>query len=155
MSVAFRREGDDEHLEPRFELPIPPGPNIVTPRGLSLIEAKVAEWNAAVAAAPDEEARKKARRDLAYWNTRLSTARVADPPADDIAGIGSRVTFRLNGAERTIDIVGHDEAEPDAGRIAFSAPLAKVLVGTGEGDFADFAGTADAIEVLKTGKTPR
>ena len=154
MSVAFRREGDDEHLEPKFELPIPPGPNIVTPRGLSLIEAKVAEWNAAVAAAADEEARKKALRDLAYWNTRLSTARVADPPAEDIVGIGSRVTFRLNGAKRIIDIVGHDEAEPDAGRIAFSAPLAKALVGNGGGDFADFGGKTDAIEILKTAATP-
>ena len=36
MSVAFRREGDDEHLEPKFELPIPPGPNRVTARGLAL-----------------------------------------------------------------------------------------------------------------------
>ena len=154
MSVAFRRESDDEHLEPKFELPIPPGPNIVTPRGLSLIEAKVVEWNAAVAAASDDETRKKAKRDLAYWNTRLSTARVAEPPADDVVGIGSRVTFRLNGAERTIDIVGHDEAEPDAGRIAFSAPLAKALVGNGEGDFADFAGTAEAIEILRTEAAP-
>ena len=31
MSVAFRRESDEEHLEPKFELPIPPGPNYVTP----------------------------------------------------------------------------------------------------------------------------
>ncbi len=33
MSVAFRRESDEEHKEPRFELPIPPGPNLVTERG--------------------------------------------------------------------------------------------------------------------------
>jgi len=31
MSVAFRRESDEEHLEPKFELPVPPGPNFVTP----------------------------------------------------------------------------------------------------------------------------
>ena len=37
MSVAFRRESDEEHKEPRFELPIPPGPNLVTARGLKLI----------------------------------------------------------------------------------------------------------------------
>lgn len=148
MSVAFRRESDDEHLEPKFELPIPPGPNIVTPRGLSLIEAKVAEWNATVAAAPDEEARKKAKRDLAYWNTRLSTARVAEPPADDVVGIGARVTFRLNGKTRTIEIVGHDEADPATDRIAFSAPLAKAMIGAGEGDFVEFGGVEDAIEVV-------
>ena len=37
MSVAFRRDSDEEHKEPRFELPIPPGPNYVTERGLALI----------------------------------------------------------------------------------------------------------------------
>ena len=26
MSVAYRRDSDEEHFEPRFELPIPPGP---------------------------------------------------------------------------------------------------------------------------------
>lgn len=41
MSVAFRRESDDEHLEPVFELPIPPGPNLVTERGLALIRTQV------------------------------------------------------------------------------------------------------------------
>ena len=40
MSVAFRRESDEEHLEPKFELPFPPGPNLVTPRGLALIEGR-------------------------------------------------------------------------------------------------------------------
>ena len=39
--------------------------------------------------------------------------------------------FRLGGAERRIEIVGHDEADPDAGRIAFTAPLARALIGAG------------------------
>jgi transcription elongation GreA/GreB family factor len=148
MSVAFRRESDEEHLEPKFEIPLPPGPNIVTPRGMTMLEAKVSEWNAAAAAALDDDVRKKAKRDLAYWNTRLSTARIADPPAEGVIGIGSRVTFRLNGTERTIEIVGHDEAEPNGGRIAFSAPLAKAMIGAGPDDILDFAGKADAIEIL-------
>lgn len=29
MSVAFRREGDDEHMEPKFELPIPDRKSVV------------------------------------------------------------------------------------------------------------------------------
>lgn len=150
MSVAFRRESDDEHLEPKFELPLPPGPNIVTARGLALIEAKVAAWNAIVAAAPDDDARKRAKRDLACWNTRLSTARVADPPAEGVVGIGSTVTFQLNGNARTIEIVGHDEADPHAGRLAFGAPLAKAMIGSSPGDMLDFGGKADAIEILAT-----
>ncbi len=148
MSVAFRRESDDEHLEPKFAIPLPPGANIVTPRGLSLIQARVAEWNEAVAAAPDDEARKKALRDLDYWNTRLSTARVAEPPADDVVGIGSTVTFNYRSTTRTLHIVGHDEADPAAGSIAFAAPLAKAMIGSGRGDIVDFGD--ESIEVIET-----
>ena len=43
MSVAFRRESDDEHLEPKFEIPIPPGPNLVTARGLAMIGQRVSD----------------------------------------------------------------------------------------------------------------
>ncbi len=50
MSAAFRREGDDEHLEPKFERPIPVGPNLVTARGLRLIKERVAALQAEVAA---------------------------------------------------------------------------------------------------------
>ena len=149
MSVAFRRESDEEHLEPKFELPLPRGPNYVTPRGLALIEAKVAEWNAALDAATDDETRKNARRDLAYWNTRLSTARVIGRPAGRMIGVGSCVTFRLNGSERTIEVVGHDEAEPNGGRIAFSAPLAKAMIGASTGELLPFAGIEEAIEIVR------
>ena len=147
MSVAFRRESDEEHLEPRFELPIPPGPNLVTPRGLALIETRVAELEAQIAPLEDE-ARKPVLRDLRYWRTRLATAEVAPPPADDIAGIGSRVTIRLGGRERSFAIVGHDEADPEAGLIAFAAPLARAVIGLGAGETADFNGREDAIEVI-------
>ena len=42
MSVAFRRDSDEEHLEPRFEIPIPAGPNLVTMAGMAATEAAVA-----------------------------------------------------------------------------------------------------------------
>ena len=148
MSVAFRRESDEEHKEPRFELPIPVGPNLVTAAGLAQTAARVAELEAAVAAEADAERLAVLQRDLRYWRTRLATAELAPPPPEGEAAFGSRVTFRLNGVERTIDIVGDDEAEPNAGRIAFSAPLARALIGAGPGDFSDFAGKADAIEVV-------
>jgi transcription elongation GreA/GreB family factor len=146
MSVAFRRESDEEHREPRFELPIPAGPNLVTGAGPALIAARVAELEAAVAAAGAED-REPLLRELRYWHTRAATAEVVALPAGDEAGIGSRVTFRLNGATRTITIVGHDEADAEA-RIAFAAPLARALMGTGAGDLAEFQGRTDAIEVI-------
>jgi len=148
MSVAFRRESDEEHKEPRFELPIPVGPNLVTAAGLAQAEARVAALTAEIAAGPDEARLAEAGRALRYWRTRVATAELAPPPPADEAGFGSRVAFRLNGQERTIDIVGDDEADPAAGRIAFSAPLARALIGAGPGDFSDFGGQADAIEIV-------
>lgn len=153
MSVAFRRESDDEHKEPRFELPIPPGPNFVTPRGLALTEARVAELEAAVSAAEGEEEsrREELARDLRYWRTRLATAEIAPAPEEGEAGIGSRVRFRLDGETREVTIVGADEADPGAGLLAFSAPLARALMGAGEGDRVDFGERAEAIEVIEVG----
>lgn len=155
MSVAFRRESDEEHKEPRFELPIPPGPNLVTAAGLKQAEAQVAALAAKVAAETDELALADAQRSLRYWRTRLATAELAPPPPADEGAFGSRVTFRLNGAERSVDIVGDDEADPAAGKIAFSAPLARTLIGAGPGDFADFGGKADAIEIVAVAAIPR
>jgi len=148
VSVAFRRESDEEHKEPRFELPIPPGPNLVTPRGLELIQAKVAELEAAIAAETAEDPREVLKRELRYWHTRAATAELAPPPAEDEVGIGSRVRIRLNGAERVIHVVGHDEADPAADRLAFSAPLTRALMGAAEGEKVDFGGKTEAVEIL-------
>lgn len=152
MSVAFRRESDDEHLEPKFELPIPPGPNLVTERGAELIRAKVAEWEAAIEAAVEakatEEQLKSLKRDLRYWTTRHATMEIQPPADGDEAAFGTRVRYTLNGKTNEIAIVGDDEADPAAGLISFSSPLARALIGAGEGDFADFGGKPDAIEVL-------
>ena len=148
MSVAFRRESDEEHKEPRFELPIPPGPNLVTAVGLKQAGDMVTALEAEVAAETDETTLADKQRTLRYWRTRLATAELAPPPPEDEVAFGTRVTFRLNGQERSIDIVGDDEADPAAGKIAFSAPLARAMIGVGPGDYADFGGKVDAIEVV-------
>ncbi|MGB5485340.1 GreA/GreB family elongation factor, partial [Parasphingorhabdus sp.] len=123
MSVAFRREGDDEHLEPKFELPIPVGPNLVTARGLRLIKDRVAELQATVAALTDEVALKIAKRDLRYWNIRQSTAELPPVPSGEKVEFGTRVTFLLNGNEKTLSLVGDDEADPASALVSFSAPI--------------------------------
>lgn len=142
MSVAFRRESDEEHLEPKFELPIPPGPNLVTENGLRLIEQKVAEYEAIDAATDDQ------KRSLRYWRRRLASAQVQPAPAADEIGFGSRVTFVLNKAKREIQIVGEDEADPAGGLLGLQAPLAQALIGATEGELVPFAGKDDAIEVI-------
>ena len=151
MSVAFRRESDEEHKEPRFELPIPVGPNLVTANGLARIGARVTELEAAVGAETDETALEAAKRELRYWRTRQATAQLAPLPAGDEVAFGCRVAFRRDGELRTIDIVGDDEADPAAGRIAFSAPLARALIGAAVGDLVDFGGRAEALEVVEIG----
>ncbi|MGP7796009.1 GreA/GreB family elongation factor [Sphingomonas sp. CLY1604] len=147
MSVAFRRESDEEHLEPKFELPIPAGPNLVTGAGKALIDTRIAEIERTLGKATAEEA-EPLRRDLRYWQTRRATAIPTPAPADGSAGFGTRVTIRLGNRTRTIAIVGDDEADPHADRLAYGAPLAHALIGAEPGDLLPFNGRDDAIEVL-------
>ncbi|MEH6660552.1 MAG: GreA/GreB family elongation factor [Parasphingorhabdus sp.] len=155
MSVAFRREGDDEHLEPKFEHPIPVGPNLVTARGLQLIKDRVAELQSKVAELTDDEvALKIAKRDLRYWNTRQSTAEQPPVPSGTKVEFGTRVTFLLNGKEKTLSLVGDDEADPASALVSFSAPISRALMGLEPGDLGDFAGREDAIEILSIEVVP-
>ncbi len=154
MSVAFRRDVDEEHLEPRFELPIPPGPNMVTPRGYALIEARVAELEAGLATELGEDERKAVLRDARYWRSRLTSAQLAPAPSGVTVAIGTRVTIDRNGEPRTIDIVGHDESDPASDRIAFSAPLARALLGCAVGDEAEVPGATAPVEVTAIAVAP-
>lgn len=146
MSVAFRRESDEEHLEPKFELPIPAGPNLVTRAGKALIDARITAIEHAIAAGPEDA--EPLRRDLRYWQTRRATAIPTPAPANGSAGFGTRVTIRLGNRTRTIAIVGDDEADPNADRLAYGAPLAHALIGAEPGDLLPFNGREDAIEVV-------
>jgi transcription elongation GreA/GreB family factor len=148
MSVAFRRDSDEEHLEPRFELPIPPGPNLVTPRGQQLINERVTELESEIAQLEDATALERAKRDLRYWQTRQVTMELA-PAADGLTvQIGTRARFLFRGRERLLAIVGHDEADPAKGLLAYSAPLSRALLGCSPGDVIEFDGDPDAIELL-------
>jgi transcription elongation GreA/GreB family factor len=148
MSVAFRREGDDEHMEPKFELPIPAGPNWVTVRGLRLTREKVAALEAVDLSGRTEDDAKKHKRVLRYWRTRLATADLRPVAAGDAVAFGCRVTYRLNGQDKTVAIVGDDEADPHEGRVSFSSPLVRAMMDAELGERVDFAGKADAIEIL-------
>ena len=139
MSVAFRRDSDEEHLEPRFELPIPPGPNLVTARGLLLIEGRVAELETRLANPLSEEERKAVLRDARYWRARQASAQLAPTPAGERVAIGTRVTYEHGDLTRTIEIVGHDESDPANSRIAFTAPLVRPMLGSEVGDEVELA----------------
>jgi transcription elongation GreA/GreB family factor len=147
MSVAFRRESDEEHLEPKFELPIPPGANLVTSRGLALIEARNAELEDAIAAATPEQL-PALQRDQRYWRTRLATAQLAPDASGEIVAFGTSVTIEQDGKTRTLAIVGHDESDPAAGRVAFTAPLAVALIGSETGEEVEAPGPGGPITVV-------
>jgi transcription elongation GreA/GreB family factor len=147
MSVAFRRDSDEEHLEPKFELPIPLGPNLVTRRGLELINGRVAQLEAQIAHA-EETSLPALKRDLRYWQTRQITAEMMPLPASDRVEFGSKVTISLNGKPKTFQIVGSDEAEPAAGLVSFTAPLSRAVLGAEVGEVLPFGAVVDAIQIL-------
>jgi transcription elongation GreA/GreB family factor len=145
MSVAFRRESDEEHLEPRFELPIPPGPNLVTPRGLEQIRARNEELESRLEGPLSEDERKTVLRDARYWRQRLASAQLAPLVDGNRVAFGTRVTFVRDGQTCSLELVGHDESEPAECRIAFTAPLARALIGAEVGDEVDFAGADEPL----------
>lgn len=153
MSVAFRRESDEEHLEPKFELPIPGGPNLVTARGLKLIAERRAELEARLKDCTDPDLT-AIQRDLRYWTTREITAELAPTPSGDKVEFGTTVHILLHGKPKTLRIVGDDEADPAEGLISFNAPLSRAMLGAEPGDLLAFGGAADAIEVLSVEVAP-
>jgi transcription elongation factor GreB len=77
---------------------------------------------------------------LAALDERLASAQLVDPagqPRDEVR-FGATVTLRSSesGDERRYTLVGVDEADAKAGRLAFVAPLARALLGKRAGEFA-------------------
>ena len=52
----------------------------------------------------------------------------------DRVSIGTRVTVKVNGRQRILDIVGDGESDPLRGRISHRSPLGKRLMGKAIGD---------------------
>lgn len=148
MSVAFRRDSDEEHLEPKFELPIPAGPNLVTARGLALIERRIADFERELRGA-DETSSVALKRDLRYWQTRKSTAELAPIPAGDKVEFGVSVSISLNGKPKAFVLVGDDEAEPSAGMISFKAPLSQAMLGAEVGETLPFGEDEEALQIVR------
>jgi len=149
MSRAFVKEADGaEAVEELPDRPIGPERNLVTARGLALIEAEVARLRAALADARAKADRAEiahVARDLRYWTARQSSAELVPPPdrADEVR-FGLEVTIeRDDGRCQRFRIVGMDEADPAKGSISYIAPLAQALMGKRIGDVVR-AGASDA-----------
>jgi transcription elongation GreA/GreB family factor len=144
MSRAFVRESDaDAGLLP--ERPVSTHPNLVTPRGLTLIEARLRELEGerqAARAGDDAALRARVERDLRYWSARRGSARVIAPAtATERVRFGMRVTLRLSsGATQAFRLVGEDEAEAAQGLLSWVAPFAQALLGREVGEVVPFQG---------------
>ena len=145
MSVAFKKEESAETASETQlpDRPVSSAPNLVTETGLAALQAQLDAARAAYALASEIEDINERRRqsaipvrDLNYFAERLRSAQVVPPPeSSDTVAFGSTVTFsREDGELRTYRFVGEDEADPKAGSISYTAPVARALVGKAVGD---------------------
>jgi transcription elongation GreA/GreB family factor len=144
MSRAFVKEQDDAP-ELLTERPVSANPNLVTSRGLRLIDAEIEVLRRALAQAQaqaDKAAIARASRDLRYWMQRRSSAQLVEPPSQPLkAGFAVKVgILRGDGRQQALSIVGEDEADPARGTIAYTSPMARALMGRAIGEVADVPG---------------
>jgi transcription elongation factor GreB len=135
-----------------------PDPRFITPQGLAAIKAeyeqlfsverpKLVETIAWAAANGDRSengdyiyGRKKLRevdRSLSRLSRVMKAAKIVDPASQDTDQVRFGATVELadeDDARRTVTIVGDDEAEAAEGRIGWSAPLSRALIGARVGD---------------------
>jgi transcription elongation GreA/GreB family factor len=148
MSKAFTKEPETGDVYDDLpDRPVSPH-NLVTPKGLEMIEAELARLHldhAAAQEANDRALLAKTNRDLRYWTSRRATAQVMEPPKDaKEVHFGSTVTIlRGDGRRQTYRIVGEDEADPSAGTLSYVSPVAQALMGKQVGDVVE-AGAAEA-----------
>lgn len=85
----------------------------------------------------------------------LARVRIAEPPADGVAGIGQRLRIRLAEGARPLDctLVGALEAEPSSGGISIESPIGSALVGRRAGDVVEVEtpGGTRVVELLAIG----
>jgi transcription elongation factor GreB len=126
MSKAFTK--DDAAPEPpvsRRRAPIPAGvPNYVTERGLRALREELTQMDAATHRPEGFAARR------AELEERIAGATPVPAPHDRTEiRFGAQVEVAGAGDRREIQIVGIDEADPGLGLVAFTAPLARALLG--------------------------
>ncbi len=155
MSRAFVKE--DDASTPLPDRPVSTQRNLVTQRGLLLIEQAITRYQHDLARAradADREAAGRASRELRYWSARRASAEVALPEPDTARVVfGTAVTLlRDDDTQLTLRIVGEDEADPTAGRIAWTTPVARALLGSVAGETCELP--TGSVEILSIDPAP-
>ena len=175
MSKAFTRESDavDEDDDGAALPPLPAGTrNYMTPQGYSRLRAelldlmdnerpKVVEavhWAARNGDRSENGdylyGKKRLReidRRIRFLTKRLEIAEVTDPAThhgSDQVFFGATVTYADEaGEERTITILGIDEADSAQAQVSWISPVARALLKTREGDVAKLITPAGVQEI--------
>ena len=179
MNKAFVKEGDgdeDEDAAPGLP-PLPAGArNYLTPQGyrrlrhelMSLLDeerpkmVEVVSWAAKNGDRSENGdylyGKKRLReidRRIRFLTQRLDIAEVADPSVhhgSDLVFFGATVTYaNAAGHERTVRIMGIDEADSLAGDVSWVSPIARALIKAREGDEVTLVtpGGVEKLEVLE------
>lgn len=142
MSKAFTRESDDESaddLTPARPQASPGATNYITREGADrlrrdldnlLAQKRLLANQSAEGDANAKSALQKLDLAIQKLQATMASVIVAERPADQTrVAFGASVCFRdESGEEETYQVVGVDEAAPDAGRISSASPLAKALL---------------------------
>jgi transcription elongation factor GreB len=151
VSRAFlKNESADDPVVIPARAPLPAGvTNYVTRRGLTLLHAELSELEAERARSQvdnqDETERVRHLAELngriGALNQRIATAKVVESSQvqdrDLTIRFGATISLRslrLSVPDRQLTIVGVDEADAAHGLIAFTAPIARLLVGKHVGE---------------------
>lgn len=157
MSRAFTREEDSENAIAGIgERPVSQHRNLVTERGLALIDSELAELRDELAKAEKRADRERialVSRDLRYWTARRESAELSVPePGSDLVRFGMGVTLEGDDGRKVHwKIVGEDEADPAKGSISHVSPMAVALFGKKVGDVASVNGKEWEIVKLSDG----
>lgn len=153
MSRGFvKNDRPDEPIVVPGRAPLPLDTvNYVTPRGIALLKSELAELQAEHSRVQldNNDAINRARQlaavgeRIANLIERLGCAQVVDPhnQPHDAVRFGATVTVQTltgnhTGDERRFTIVGVDEADVAEGRVAFTAPIARAILGRHVGETA-------------------
>lgn len=178
MSKAFTKETDSAEDDDELQLPPLPagGKNYMTPQGFATLRAELKElveverpkivdavhWAASNGDRSENGdylyGKKRLReidRRIRFLIKRLEIAVVADPALHTGSTqifFGARVTYvDAQDVQRTVRIVGIDEANSALGEVSWVSPIARTLLKANEGDVLKLVmpGRVDEIEVLQ------
>jgi transcription elongation GreA/GreB family factor len=154
MSRAFTKEIDDAPAPKVPEHPISNATNFVTPSGAAIISRRAGDIARQIETTKDLTILDGLRRDQRYWEARRASMQIVQRAiAPTAVEFGTAVSIRRRGKASILRIVGEDEADPGAGLLAWTSPLARALMTAEVGDVVEFeaGGRAEKIEVLSIG----